>query len=39
MKAVQYFSAEYLLECEKMTPDQIVAFLENFRKLYGALVA
>ena len=39
MKTVQFFSEEYLIECEKMTPEQIIAFLENFRKIYGTIVS
>ena len=35
MKPVQYFSDEYLEHCKKMTPDQIVRFLDDFRKLYS----
>lgn len=33
MKPVQYFSDEYLEQCKKMTPLQIVQFLDDFRKL------
>ncbi len=33
MKPVQYFSDEYLEHCKKMTPLQIVGFLENYRNL------
>ena len=36
MKPVQYFSDEYLEHCRKMTPDQIVRFLDDFRKLQSA---
>ena len=36
MKAVQYFSDEYLEQCSKMKPDEIVRFLEDFRLLHGA---
>jgi hypothetical protein len=36
-KAVQYFTAEYLKECAKMTPDQIIDFLENYRLLVSHL--
>ena len=36
MKTVQYFSDEYLQQCRKMTPDQIVRFLDDFRQLHGA---
>jgi predicted DNA binding CopG/RHH family protein len=35
MKPVQYFSNEYLEQCKKMTPDQIVQFLDDFRQLHG----
>lgn len=35
MKALQYFSDEYLKECKKMTPDQIAQFLDEFRLLHG----
>jgi predicted DNA binding CopG/RHH family protein len=36
MKAVQYFSDAYLQQCKDMTPDQIIQFLDDFRKLHGA---
>ena len=36
MKTVQYFSDEYLQQCQKMTPDQIIQFLDDFRQLHGA---
>lgn len=32
-KPVQYFTKEYLEQCKKMTPDQIIEFLENYRQL------
>ncbi|MBI2070671.1 MAG: hypothetical protein HYT79_08725 [Elusimicrobia bacterium] len=32
-KAVQYFSDEYLEQCRKLTPEQILEFLEDFRAL------
>lgn len=32
-KPVQYFSKEYLERSSKLTPDQIVEFLEDFQKL------
>jgi predicted DNA binding CopG/RHH family protein len=35
MKPVQYFSDEYLAQCKKMTPDQIIRFLDDFRQLHG----
>lgn len=36
MRPVQYFSKEYLEQCRKMTPEQIAAFLEDFRLLHTA---
>ena len=35
MKPIQYFNEEYLERCRELTPDQILEFLENFRKLAG----
>jgi hypothetical protein len=35
MRPIQYFSADYLRQCRDMKPDQIVRFLEDFRRLYG----
>ena len=35
MKAVQKFSDEYLDSCRDMTPDQIIRFLDDFRRLHG----
>lgn len=35
MKPVQYFSDEYLEQCREMTPDQIIQFLDDFRRLHG----
>lgn len=32
-RPVQYFSKEYLERCKGMTPDQILEFLEDYRKL------
>ena len=32
-RPVQYFTAEYLERCKKLTPDQILQFLEDFRQL------
>lgn len=32
-RAVQFFSPEYLNQCAKLTPDQIIEFLENYREL------
>ena len=36
MKALQRFSNEYLDSCREMTPDQIIQFLDDFRRLHGA---
>lgn len=33
MKAVQYFSKEYLEQCKLFSPLQIVEFLDGFRRL------
>ena len=33
MKALQTFSADYLRQCRKMRPEQIVEFLETFRSI------
>ena len=35
-RAVQRFSDEYLESCRDMTPDQIVGFLDDFRRLHGS---
>lgn len=35
MKALQLFSDEYLQQCQNMTPDQVVRFLDDFRRLHG----
>jgi len=35
MKPLQYFSDEYLERCRGMTPDQIILFLEDFRRLHA----
>lgn len=34
-KALQYFTKEYLEQCKKLNPDQIIEFLENYRTLVG----
>ena len=36
MKAVQRFTDEYLESCRQMTPDQIIRFLDDFRRLHGS---
>lgn len=33
-KALQHFTEEYLDDCRKMTPDQILLFLDDYRKLH-----
>ncbi len=35
MKAIQYFSETYLEHCRDMTPDQVLKFLDDFRRLHG----
>ena len=35
MKAVQIFSDEYLENCRKLSSDDIVRFLDDFRRLHG----
>ncbi|HCU53657.1 MAG TPA: hypothetical protein DIC36_05040 [Gammaproteobacteria bacterium] len=35
MRPVQHFSPEYLEQCRRMTPDQIIRFVEDFRALHG----
>ena len=32
-RPIQYFTPEYLERCKKMTPDEILQFLEDFRQL------
>ena len=36
MRPVQYFSPEYLERCRELTPEQVVAFLDDFRTLHAA---
>ena len=35
IKAVQYFTDEYLEQCKAATPKQILTFLENYRLMQG----
>ncbi len=35
MRAVQKFSDEYLERCREMSHDEIVRFLDDFRKIHG----
>jgi predicted DNA binding CopG/RHH family protein len=34
MKAIQKFNDEYLRSCRGMAPDQILQFLDDFRRLH-----
>ena len=36
VKAIQTFSKQYLEDCKKMSPEDILVFLDEFRKLYGS---
>lgn len=36
MKAVQYFSDEYLEQCREISPEQVLRFLDDFRRLHGS---
>ncbi len=38
MKAIQYFSDEYLERCAEMTPNEIARFLDDFRQVHGGKV-
>jgi hypothetical protein len=35
MRPIQYFSDEYLERCRGITPDQVILFLDDFRRLHG----
>jgi uncharacterized protein (DUF4415 family) len=35
MKTVQYFTDEYLRESRKLTPDQVLRFLDDFRRMHA----
>lgn len=35
MKAVQYFTAEYLERCRELSPNEIARFLDEFRRVHG----
>jgi predicted DNA binding CopG/RHH family protein len=35
MKAIQYFSDSHLEQCRQMTADQVLRFLDDFRRLHG----
>lgn len=34
-KTIQFITKEYLERCKGMTPDQVIEFLENYRKLFS----
>lgn len=36
-KTIQYFNKEYLERCRGVTSDQVIEFLENYRKLFSAV--
>ncbi|MDH3588761.1 MAG: hypothetical protein OEQ74_05095 [Gammaproteobacteria bacterium] len=36
MKSVQKFSDEYLARCAEMSPEEIVRFLDDFRRIHGS---
>lgn len=36
MKPVQTFTDDYLAQCRQMTPDQVIRFLDDFRRLQGS---
>lgn len=36
-KALQIFTPEYLEACKKMSPSEILQFLEDFRLLMGSI--
>jgi len=36
MRPVQTFSDDYLDQCRRMTPDQVIRFLEDFRTLQSS---
>ena len=35
MRPVQFFTDEYLEQCQGMTADQVIRFLEDFRNLHA----
>jgi len=35
VRPVQYFTEEYLEQCRGMTADEVIRFLEDFRKLHA----
>ena len=35
-RPVQYFTDEYLEHCQKMSPEQVLRFLDDYRKLQAA---
>ena len=39
MRSLQYFTEEYLEQCKKMKPEQVLQFLEDFRELQNSIKA
>jgi len=37
MRPLQYFTDDYLEQCKKMKPEQVLQFLEDFRELQKSL--
>lgn len=35
MKTIQHFSEDYLQRCAQMSTDEIVSFLDDYRKIHG----
>jgi predicted DNA binding CopG/RHH family protein len=35
VRAVQFFTEEYLAQCQGMSTDQVIRFLEDFRRLHA----
>ena len=35
MKTIQYFSDDHLKQCRELTTDQVLRFLDDFRRLHG----
>jgi len=36
VRPIQYFSDEYLEQCRHMQPDEIIRYLEDFRRLHSS---
>jgi predicted DNA binding CopG/RHH family protein len=35
-KTIQFFSDDYLKQCKNMRPQEVLKFLDDFRKLHGS---